>query len=213
MVWRVVAYEQNLGLAAAMKHLQVAKDKQLHLVEPRLALMVCQQLLETVDLDEAATVAEAVLVNRTTDTVFDDLELWLIWTKQSAAAVTRAAKPPQGQVPEDGPSGGPSELQPLRANLTGQAPGPPREVVGVTWPASSGVGYAAPLTAGCPRCRRQLPHRYTKQYKTVELDRPTLRGLRRPPYEVVGVNRGNLALRNVLAATPMMPTVTQTSLR
>jgi hypothetical protein len=34
-----------------------------------------------------------------------------------------------------------------------------------------------------------------------------------PPYEVVGVNRGNPALRNVLAATPMMPTATQTLLR
>jgi len=93
MAWRAVTFEQNLGLAAAADHLLVAKDKQLHLVEPRLALMVCEQLLDTFDLDEAAALAETVLGSRTTDAAFDDLALWLIWTKQSAAAATKAAKP------------------------------------------------------------------------------------------------------------------------
>lgn len=93
MLWRVVAFEQDLGLALAMNHLELAKNMGLHLVEPRLALMVCQQLLDTIDLDEAATVAEAVLANRTTDTAFDDLALWLVWTKHSAAAAARAATP------------------------------------------------------------------------------------------------------------------------
>jgi hypothetical protein len=99
MLWRVVTFEQDLGLADTTKRLQLAKDMGLHLVEPRLALMVCQQLLETVHLDEASTVAEAVLANRTSDTAFDDLELWLIWAKQSAAAVTRDAKPRKVKFP------------------------------------------------------------------------------------------------------------------
>ena len=93
MLWRVVAFEQNLGLAVSANHLELAKKMGLHLVEPRLALMWCQLLLDTFDLDEAATLAETVLVNRTTDAAFDDLALWLIWTKQSAAAATKAAKP------------------------------------------------------------------------------------------------------------------------
>ena len=93
MLWRVVAFEQNRGLAVAANHLELAKAMGLHLVEPRLALMWCQQLLDTFDLDEAATLAETVLVNRTTDAAFDDLALWLIWTKQSAAASTKSAKP------------------------------------------------------------------------------------------------------------------------
>jgi hypothetical protein len=57
MLWRVVAFEQALGLALAINHL---------------------------DLDEAAAVAEAVLANRTTGTAFDDLALWLVWTKPRA---------------------------------------------------------------------------------------------------------------------------------
>jgi hypothetical protein len=93
MLWRVIAFEQDLGLALAMSHLERAKKMGLHLIEPRLALMVCQQLLDTVDLDKAATVAEAVLANRTTDTAFDDLALWLVWTQHSAAAAARTAKP------------------------------------------------------------------------------------------------------------------------
>ena len=93
MLWRVVAFEQNLVLAVSANHLELAKAMGLHLVEPRLALMVCQLLLDTFDLDEAATLAETVLVNRTTDAETDDLALWLIWTKQSAAASTKAQKP------------------------------------------------------------------------------------------------------------------------
>ena len=82
-----------LGLADATKHLELAKEMGRHLVEPRLALMVCQQLLDTVDLDEAATLAGAVLANRTTDPGFADLDVWLVWTKHSAAVEVRAAKP------------------------------------------------------------------------------------------------------------------------
>jgi hypothetical protein len=93
MLWQVVTFEQDLGLALAMDHPELAKDRGLHLVEPRLALMVCQQLLDTIDLDEGAAVADAVLANRTTDPAFDDLALWLVWTRHSAAAATRAAKP------------------------------------------------------------------------------------------------------------------------
>ena len=61
--------------------------------EPRLTLMVCQELLDTFDLDEAVALAETVLARRTTDPGFDDLAAWLAWIKQSAAVEARAAKP------------------------------------------------------------------------------------------------------------------------
>jgi DNA polymerase III epsilon subunit-like protein len=128
MLWRVVAFEQDLGLALAMNHLEVAKDRGLHLIEPRLALMVCQQLLDTVDLDEAATVAEAVLANRTTDTAFDDLALWLVWTKHSAAAAARTAKPrnirfPRRARPEGRVSPNPyAPIRPARSGRGDDAP-------------------------------------------------------------------------------------------
>lgn len=128
MLWRVVAFEQDLGLADATKHLELAKEMGLHLVEPRLALMVCQQLLDTVDQDEAATVAGAVLANRTTDTAFDDLALWLVWTKHSAAVAAKAAKPrnirfPRRARPEGRVSPNPyAPIRPARSGRGDDAP-------------------------------------------------------------------------------------------
>lgn len=128
MLWRVIAFEQDLGLADATKHLELAKEMGLHLVEPRLALMVCQQLLDTVDLDEAATLAGAVLANRTTDTAFDDLALWLVWTKHSAAVAAKAAKPrnirfPRRARPEGRVSPNPyAPIRPARSGRGDDAP-------------------------------------------------------------------------------------------
>ena len=93
MLWRAIVFEQNLGLAHSMNRTEVAKKLGLHLLEPRLTLMVCQELLDTFDLDEAVALAETVLARRTTDPGFDDLAAWLAWIKQSAAVEARAAKP------------------------------------------------------------------------------------------------------------------------
>lgn len=69
-----------------------ASRDRLHLVEPRLALLACEYLASTGELDGAETLAEAVLGKRTSDTGFTDLATWLTWNRQALAAAKRKAK-------------------------------------------------------------------------------------------------------------------------
>jgi DNA polymerase III epsilon subunit-like protein len=92
MAWMVVTWEEAQGSAApAAEHLAVAMEKDLHLVEPRLALLACEFLASTGDLDGAEAAAEAVLAKRTTDDGYTDLATWLTWNRQALAAAARKA--------------------------------------------------------------------------------------------------------------------------
>lgn len=94
MAWLVIAWEEAQGSTApAAEHLAAAMAKDLHLVEPRLALMACEFFASTGDLDGAEAVAEAVLARRTTDDGYTDLATWLTWNRQALAAATRKAAP------------------------------------------------------------------------------------------------------------------------
>lgn len=91
MAWLVVTNEDDAGrITAAMKYLEVAMDKNLHLAEPRLALVACEAVIDTGGLAAAEAIADQVLANRTSDLAYEDLRLWLTWHQQAAVRAERA---------------------------------------------------------------------------------------------------------------------------
>lgn len=93
MLWRVVSFEQNEGLAVAAQHLQLALDKGLHVIEPRLALLACQMLLPGGEAERATAIAEEALAEPSTDTVYAELATWLMWAQHSQALAARKREP------------------------------------------------------------------------------------------------------------------------
>jgi hypothetical protein len=68
MAWTVVTHEDDAGrITAALGYLDAAMSKGLHLVEPRLALVACQAVIDTGGLAAAEALADQVLVHRTSD--------------------------------------------------------------------------------------------------------------------------------------------------
>lgn len=58
----------------------------LHTVEPRLTELACDRLIANGESDKAFRVADAVLAQRTTDTAYDDLADWVLFTQNALYA-------------------------------------------------------------------------------------------------------------------------------
>lgn len=97
MAWMVITWELRRGLAAADTHLSEAIAGRLHLLDPRLALLVCESLVATEGPDQVFGIAQAALKHRTTDDAYDDLAAWLLFTEQAAfaSAQAKASRPPR----------------------------------------------------------------------------------------------------------------------
>ena len=83
-LWRVAAHlfdteEDQRGHDA----LNMAVALNLHTIEPRLALLHCQRLIDDGDTTGAFTIADVVLSQRTTDPVYDDLADWVVFTRNA----------------------------------------------------------------------------------------------------------------------------------
>jgi hypothetical protein len=95
----------------AMRYLAVAMEMDLHLLEPRLMVMGAEAAASTHGIDTVVTDVEGVPSHRTTDDGYDELTLWLIWTRQAltASARNKPSKPskfprlsrPRGRVPQN----------------------------------------------------------------------------------------------------------------
>lgn len=66
----------------------------LHTIEPRLAELAGDRLVELGEPDRAFAVAQAVLAQRTTDPAFDDLDDWVLFTENALYAQQPPPRPP-----------------------------------------------------------------------------------------------------------------------
>lgn len=90
MAWTAVRYETEVGrVAAAQTYLRQAVEYDLHLTEPRLALVVCQGLAANGRTEDAHKTATTVMAHRTSDPGYDELGAWLTWQEQNAARAKR----------------------------------------------------------------------------------------------------------------------------
>ncbi len=94
-LWRVAAHHFEGGHdEAAFTVVDQGIAQQLHLADPRLALLAVERLTELGDLDGAFAAASDVLAARNSDPAYDDLADWLLFTQsslQEQVSTTRAA--------------------------------------------------------------------------------------------------------------------------
>lgn len=94
-LWRVARFQLDEGLhEAASSTIDQGVALGLHTIEPRLAELACERLVETGDPATAFTVAQSVLAQRTTDPAYADLDDWLLFTQ-----TTLYAQQPQPRKP------------------------------------------------------------------------------------------------------------------
>lgn len=100
MTWFVITYrdESNKPIAGAAELMQ-AMDQDLHLAEPRLALLACEFLLSSAGLQAAETVARQILSHRTTDEAYTELASWLVWQQQAIGRTRRETRRKIGSHP------------------------------------------------------------------------------------------------------------------
>ncbi|EWT04567.1 hypothetical protein N864_11320 [Intrasporangium chromatireducens Q5-1] len=70
--------------------IDVAISKNIHHLEPRLALLACQRIAETHAYTTAKAVADTCLEHASTDPAYDELRLWTTWHEQAAARAAKA---------------------------------------------------------------------------------------------------------------------------
>ena len=94
-LWRVATYQFDDGHdEAAYSAVDQGIALNLHTIEPRLTELAGNRLVENGDPDKAFAVAQAVLAQRTTDTAYDDLDDWMLFTQNALyAQQPRARKP------------------------------------------------------------------------------------------------------------------------
>ncbi len=96
MLLRLMERAEAEGLSTASNYLQMAIDRNVHRVEPQLALRYLRMATSTGDdLTEPIAFAEEVLAHRNRDLAYDELAAWLLWTEQSREALRRAAERPE----------------------------------------------------------------------------------------------------------------------
>lgn len=92
MLWRLYQHLSEQGVDGTAEHaLEQAMALNLHTIEPRLTEIAGQRLVDDGEADQAFTLAEAVLAQRTTDTAYRDLSDWLQYTR----ATLYAQQPPR----------------------------------------------------------------------------------------------------------------------
>lgn len=81
-LWRIAVYEFAEGHdEAAFTVIEKGIALNLHTIEPRFTELACAQLVELGEADKAFRVAQSVMAQRTTDTAFDDLADWMLFTE------------------------------------------------------------------------------------------------------------------------------------
>jgi hypothetical protein len=106
-LWRIAQHEldeDDEGTAEQAIELGVALN--LHTIEPRLAVLGCQRLIDEGEPDKAIKVAESVLAQRTTDLAYRELADWVQFTKNDMYA----QQPPPRQPLQYARKGRPSSL-------------------------------------------------------------------------------------------------------
>lgn len=95
MTWLVVDWERANGVRQVLidRHLGWAMDYELHLVEPRLTLLLCHQYAARNQAEEAIALATSVLAARTSDTAYDELAEWQEWAVAALEQQARRARP------------------------------------------------------------------------------------------------------------------------
>lgn len=95
MTWLVIDWERTNGVRNVLidRHRQWAMDYDLHLIEPRLTLLLCQQYAARNQAEDAIALAASVLAARTSDTVYDELAEWREWAVAALEQQARRARP------------------------------------------------------------------------------------------------------------------------
>ena len=71
----------------------------LHLLEPRLALLAAGSMAANGRVSEAIKLAEGVLKMRTTDEAYKQLDDWLVWTEQNLVIKNKVVVKPVATHP------------------------------------------------------------------------------------------------------------------
>lgn len=90
-LWRIARYRLDHGRdgdAFTVVDQGIAMHLHLHLLDPRLAHLACERILETGDATKALAVANTLLGKRTTDPAYDDLDDWAMFTHNALYAQT-----------------------------------------------------------------------------------------------------------------------------
>ena len=98
--WFIINSQQEDNQAtAAANHLATAIDMNLHLLEPRLALLAAGSMAANGRVSEAIKLAEGVLKMRTTDEAYKQLDDWLVWTEQNLVIKNKVVVKPVATHP------------------------------------------------------------------------------------------------------------------
>lgn len=90
MAWLVVAWWRGAGHERTYRTLlELARSHDLHLVEPRLALLACEQDAAAGAVTDAMDLARQLLVDATTDRGYADLREWLTWQETEVAVASK----------------------------------------------------------------------------------------------------------------------------
>jgi DNA polymerase-3 subunit epsilon len=94
-LWRCARYLLDEGLDEhAFTVLDQGIALNLHTIEPRLAELAGERLVELGDGDKALRVARTVVAQRTSDTAYDDLASWIQFTENALYAQQAQPRPP-----------------------------------------------------------------------------------------------------------------------
>lgn len=90
MAWLVVSWWRESGHDRTYRtYLELARSHDLHLLEPRLALLVCEHEAAAGAASAAMDLARLALEGATTDLGFADLREWLTWQETTVAAAAK----------------------------------------------------------------------------------------------------------------------------
>ncbi|MGE9781962.1 exonuclease domain-containing protein [Janibacter sp. G368] len=93
MMWMVLTWEEKHRPIRGADHLTWAVNRDLHLAEPRLALMECRARYANGRADDARDLAAKVLSRATTDPAFQELRDWVTSADAHAELIERRSRP------------------------------------------------------------------------------------------------------------------------
>ena len=94
-LWRVAQHAASQGIDdIATNAVTTAMAMDLHRDEPRLAQLACQQLVDDGDPNAAFAIGQEALDQRTTDTAFEELSDWMLYTRATLYGQQPTARRP-----------------------------------------------------------------------------------------------------------------------